>query len=235
MYCPKCDMDFIEGVTVCSDCGSTLVDKETYFAQKAIEEEEAAKKAQEEIEEKKAAIKETIENMTEEDIEAAKERAQSVREMMQEPSVYVNEKDKYSDNQSSAIALLIVGILVAVGAVLMWVGVLPDLGIIMKIALTGFAVICLVGAYVSAKNAKKYKGEIANEENKEKEIMDAFLDKYTREDIEMAVPKGDHTEEELAIERMNYIQDKLSIENDIPDKAYAAMLAENLYDKLFED
>jgi len=241
MYCPKCDMDFIDGVTVCSDCGSPLVDKAEWMAQKAEEKAEEERKQAEEKEQmvqaeqdRLKAAQEALENLTEEDKEAIRERAESVREMMREPSVYVDEKEKYSNNQSAAVALTIVGIVFAVGAVLMWIGVLPNLGIIMKIALTGFAVICIVGAIVSAKKAKKYKGEIAAEENREQEIMDGFLAKYTKQDIVEAVPASDITEEELAIERMNYIQDKLSVENDIPDKAFAAMLAENIYDKLFE-
>jgi len=155
--------------------------------------------------------------------------------MMREPSVYVDEKEKYANNASAAIALLIMGIIIAVCAVLMWIGILPDLGMIMKIALTGFALICLIGAVISTKNARKYKGEIAAEEDREQQIMDSFLAKYTKEDIISAVPAGELTEEELAIERMNYIQDKLSCENDIPDKTFSAMLAETLYEKLFEE
>ncbi|MEG2297842.1 MAG: hypothetical protein RSC13_09460 [Clostridium sp.] len=25
-YCPKCDMEFIDGITVCSDCGGPLLE-----------------------------------------------------------------------------------------------------------------------------------------------------------------------------------------------------------------
>ncbi len=234
MYCPKCDMDFVDGVTVCSDCGSQLVDKAEWFAKKAEEKAAEEKKLEEEREEELAEYKEAIDNLTEEDKEALRERAEAVREMMHEPSVYVNDKDKYTNNQSSAVALLIVGIVIAAAAVLMWIGVLPDLGIIMKAALTGFALVCLVGAFISARNARKYKDEMESGENREQELMDSFLEKYSKEDIIAAVPAGEFTEEELAIERMNYIQDKLSCDNDIPDKAFSAMLAENLYEKLFE-
>ena len=27
-YCPRCDMEFVEGVTVCSDCGGPLLASE---------------------------------------------------------------------------------------------------------------------------------------------------------------------------------------------------------------
>mgnify|MGYP000842614751 CR=1 FL=1 len=39
-YCPKCDMEFVEGVTVCTDCGGPLVEsREAAQAQKAAEKE----------------------------------------------------------------------------------------------------------------------------------------------------------------------------------------------------
>ena len=39
-YCPKCDMEFVEGVTVCTDCGGPLVEsREAAPAQKAAEKE----------------------------------------------------------------------------------------------------------------------------------------------------------------------------------------------------
>ena len=41
-YCPKCDMEFIEGITVCSDCGGPLYESEEAY--KAIEKEETAKR-----------------------------------------------------------------------------------------------------------------------------------------------------------------------------------------------
>lgn len=39
-YCPKCDMEFIEGITICSDCGGPLVEsKEIADAMKKKEQE----------------------------------------------------------------------------------------------------------------------------------------------------------------------------------------------------
>ena len=40
-YCPKCDMEFVEGIKVCSDCGGALVEsKEVAEAMKKKEQEE---------------------------------------------------------------------------------------------------------------------------------------------------------------------------------------------------
>ena len=27
-YCPKCDMEFVDGITICTDCGGPLVESE---------------------------------------------------------------------------------------------------------------------------------------------------------------------------------------------------------------
>ena len=40
-YCPKCDMEFVEGIKICSDCGGPLVEsKEVADAMKQKEKEE---------------------------------------------------------------------------------------------------------------------------------------------------------------------------------------------------
>ena len=37
-YCPKCDMEFVEGITVCSDCGGPLVESEEIYKKRKMEE-----------------------------------------------------------------------------------------------------------------------------------------------------------------------------------------------------
>ena len=234
MYCPNCDMDFVDGITVCTDCGAPLVDKAAWMAEQQLLAEQKAKELEEQKAKEIIAAQEAMDQLTDEDIQQIMERQDALREMMHEPSVYVNEKEKYESNKSSASAFIIVGVLMAVAAILMWAGIINDLGLMVKLALTAFAVFCIAAAVLSTLKASRLKNEIAKEENKEKEIMNAFLDKYTREEIEYAVPARDLLEEELVMERMNYIQDKLCIDNDISDKAYAAMLAEELYTELFE-
>ena len=49
-YCPKCDMEFVEGVTVCTDCGGPLVEsREAAQAQKAAEKEKREQEMQRSI------------------------------------------------------------------------------------------------------------------------------------------------------------------------------------------
>ena len=58
-YCPKCDMEFVEGVTVCTDCGGPLVEsREAAQAQKAAEKEKLEQEMRLRYEEMQKAAKE---------------------------------------------------------------------------------------------------------------------------------------------------------------------------------
>ena len=58
-YCPKCDMEFIDGITVCSDCHGPLVEsREAAEAMKKKEQEEAFMRLQEEYEQQKQSVEE---------------------------------------------------------------------------------------------------------------------------------------------------------------------------------
>ena len=47
-YCPKCDMEFIDGITICSDCGGPLAEsKEVCDALKKKTKEEEKKETKE--------------------------------------------------------------------------------------------------------------------------------------------------------------------------------------------
>ena len=226
MYCPKCDMDFVDGVTVCTDCGSELVDKEEYLR----EQEEKANAVAAELEEKRMEY-EALE-LDPEIQEALEER----KRMAAEPATYKHQKDKYADNKSSAIAFLIVGVILAALAAIAWLGVIK-LGLPFNIAATAFAASCLILALITNIKADKMKGSIGEEDNFRDEVFNKFLEAYTAEDIDAKVNSSNSDElsdEELALEKLNIIQDILTNENDIPDQTFAAEIAEDLYAKLYE-
>ena len=39
-YCPRCDMEFVDGITVCTDCGGPLVESEEAARAMKIKEQE---------------------------------------------------------------------------------------------------------------------------------------------------------------------------------------------------
>ena len=120
-YCPDCDMEFIDSVHTCTDCGKILVDKEKYFEGKAIREAEEAK-AEEERQ------RQLLESMSDEEKEAVKEAMEEAeqesrgrrRGAIPEPTVYVTRAERYEDLKSSASAFWIVGAALIILAVASW-------------------------------------------------------------------------------------------------------------------
>ena len=106
-YCPKCDMEFVDGITVCTDCGGPLV--ESKEAAEAI-------KAREQLSE------------TEQILDEQAEYAAILDELVETPveytHVYMDKSQKYSDLRSSAFAFLAVALALLVESVLYFTGIL---------------------------------------------------------------------------------------------------------------
>lgn len=110
-YCPKCDMEFIKGVTVCSDCGGPL-----------FESKEEALAMQ------KAALAKEPDALMQEDLDSEESGEESgampkAEKPVRPPAAYVKKSQKYEDRKSSASAFLLVGGAITVFAVLCWAGI----------------------------------------------------------------------------------------------------------------
>ena len=162
-YCPDCDMEFIDSVHTCTDCGKILVDKEKYFEGKAIREAEEAK-AEEERQ------RQLLESMSDEEKEAVKEAMEEAeqesrgrrRGAIPEPTVYVTRAERYEDLKSSASAFWIVGAALIILAVASWGGLLP-VNIILKLMFTILAAGSIFIAWKTGQDAKTVKGQIQEE------------------------------------------------------------------------
>lgn len=240
MYCPKCDMDFVDGVLTCTDCGGELVDKAEYMLKMKAEAE--AKAEADKIAREKEIERMNIESSGNadpeaEDISALTNRRAALRQMSAESATYVHQKDKYTDNKSSAAAFVIVGLILAVIAVLAWIRII-QLGMPFTIAATSFAALCIVLALITNIKADRMKGSIKEEDSLRDDVFNRFLEAHTAEEIDAGINRTDldaeFNDEEVALERLNVIQDMLTIDNDIPDASFAAEIAEDLYAKIFE-
>ena len=101
-YCPKCDMEFVEGIKVCSDCGGPLVEsKEVAEAMKKKEQEEQL-----------AAMAQEMDPFSGEgtDTEFSGDNPPEKSSPAAEPvHAYVDKGQRYDDMSSSASAFFLVG------------------------------------------------------------------------------------------------------------------------------
>ena len=231
-YCPKCDMEFIDGITVCTDCGGPLVEsKEVADAMKREEKEK--QKA-----ERLAAMAEagiTPEMLSpEENAKKAAARAQS--------HVYVNKSQKYQDMKSSASAFYGVGAVLVVLSALLWANVIhvPIEGTARFLTfgvLTIMGVGSLIVAVSTSKSAKEMSSLVHEEENRTRSIVEDFIKSHTADtlDRQLGNELEGLTPEEISLKRLDLIQDILVTTHDIADQTYADSIAEELYGKLFDE
>ena len=253
-YCPKCDMEFVEGITVCTDCGGPLYESEE--AAKAAIAEERAKERARELAREKAMYEEYLKKdgardddseedaPTEEELRALEEEVRRRAQQILPPEpvhVYVDKSQKYDDLKSSASAFLLVGGALLIISALCWAGIInipmaPVSKLIFQGALTVMGVFSLIVFARTNSSAKKLAPQIAEEKTHTHDILDWFLGQYTAENIDSAISgPEDLSEEELSLKRFQVIQDLLVTGQDLPDQAYVDALSEEIYSKLFEN
>ncbi len=234
-YCPKCDMEFVEGIKVCSDCGGPLVESK--------EVAEAIKKKEQE--EQLAAMAQEMEPFSGEESESGRSgddlSQKEVSPAAAPVYAYVDKGQRYEDMSSSASAFFLVGGVLAVGAVLCLLGIfhLPMSGFqkyMFEGVLAVLAIGCLVVAVSSKKRAAELKVEADDEERQTREIIDWFLKNYSAKELDeqLLMEDPDLSGEELSLKRFELIQDFLITGRDIPDQSYADSLCETLYAKLYD-
>lgn len=230
-YCPKCDMEFIEGIEICSDCNGALVDKEEYL------KSEEERKLQEE-KEKEEKIRKYLEENSD---ELTKQREQFVEESLNNPGVYIKKADKYNDLKSSAAAFYIIGaaLLIFDICILLKLIYIPMFSenIILKSAFIIMGAGALYIAVQSSMMAKKIAPEISKEEENSANLIKWFLDTYTAGDIDKMIASDDFSKleiEEIALKRIDCINDLFLTNHNITDTAYIDSLSEEIYSKLYE-
>ncbi len=229
-YCPKCDMEFVKGITVCSDCGSPLYESEEAY--KAAKKEEMAKQ----MEAFKAMMEaESDDSSSQDESDSSESPAELAKKAYVHPGVYVDAAQKYEDMKSSASAFYLVGGLCAAGAALSWLNVFP-LPAMVKLALTLIAVGALAIAIKTSRSAKTFLPEVSKEKERTRSIIQWFTDTYTAQDLDNALGEtaAALSPEELSLKRYELIQDYLITNHDLPDQTYVDALSEEIYGKLYD-
>ncbi len=259
-YCPKCDMEFVEGVSVCSDCKGPLLSSPQEA--KALQEE-AEKKALEEAKNffrdnfpesrlaEETLSKEVLSGeplpegfLTEEDLpeEILQEIIRPKKQQRPPSTVYVKKSERYQDMKSSASAFLLIGCTALLLSVLIFTGIIPLSGM-NQISFGGVLGImgigCLIVCGKTGKDAAKLKAQADEENQKTKELIDRFLKTHSAGELDEKLDRelqGEDSDssEERSLKRFSLIQDYLAIENDLPDQAYIDALSEEIYSRMFE-
>lgn len=227
-YCPKCDMEFVDGVTECTDCHGPLV--ESREAAEAMKQAEQAKKE----EEMRLRYEEA---MKAEDTEGSDKTQDRKPEAAK---AYVNKEQRYEDMNSSASAFFLIGGALAAATILILAGVirLPMAGF-SKYVFYGLLIFMTVGSFLiafsSKKSARVLKTEAADEEKETEEILQWFVKTYSGSDLDDQIRMEEETlsDEELSLKRFELIQDYLITGRDLPDQSYVDALCEMIYSRLY--
>ena len=242
-YCPKCDMEFVEGITKCSDCGGPLFESKEAA-------DEMLKKAQAQYQEQMLKQYQMMmaEQQKQESIEkeaaakAAAEGKQQAQPRRASSGTFIDKGQKYEDMASSASAFLIVGVATAAALVLSFTGIinLPFTGV-MKLIVTGMLAFMCIGSFAVAISSKKsaavLKTEISSEKDQTKEIIEWFIETYEAGDIDRRIlfTESGLSAEEMSLRRFEWIQELLITGKDLPDQAYVDMLCDEIYSRLYEN
>lgn len=227
-------MEFVDGITVCTDCGGPLVEsEEVAMAMKKKEQEEKLLKQQEYL----THLTQQLETQGQESADGAS-TAPSIPEPVR---VYETKSQKYEDLKSSASAFLIVGGILLAASVLCWTGIInlpmaQTSKLIFQGALTAMALFSLVVFFKTSAQAKKLLPEINKEKEQTQEIISWFLDRWKSSDIDTQISGRESlSQEEISLKRFQIIQDYLITGKDLPDPAYVDALCEELYGRLYEE
>lgn len=209
-YCPRCDMEFVEGVSVCSDCkGPLLSSPEEAKALQKEAEQKALEEAQnlfrdyfpdedlseEELRERIMAEENLPEGMADEKArresglpeEVLCEMNQAGKQQRPPSSVYVKKSERYQDMNSSASAFLLIGCTALLLSVLIFTHIIPLTGM-SRFSFGGVLGImgigCLVVCVKTKKDAAGMKAQADEENQKTQELIQWFLQKHSARELD---------------------------------------------------
>lgn len=264
-WCPKCKMEYKDGVKVCSDCGCELTEEEyetkplTFGTREEMEELAAFLKYSHidgafVSEDEEDGVYELLVPVNQEN-QAGKLalifKQQKAKEAVQEESLktpiapaalYENSAEKAEDNKSSAYTLLLVGVVGMIVIALGITGVLPiHLSGTSKYMTYGImSVLFLLFIVMGVISMKSYRifAKKAESENSLRDTMEKWcLETLLPDelDAELFTDKDSVSEEEKYFKRTVLVKEKISQKFMNLDAAFLDHFVDEIYADIFED
>ena len=222
-WCPNCKTEYQDGYTVCSDCGSTLVESL---------EQAAAEEAAEYIRDAAASFPDDTGFETEEIQEAQEETLPEGKELLDDKThhgVYEGASDKAENFKSGAYTLLTAGVIGLVVVGLLACDLLPvHLTLFSKVAT------CLVMGASSYKSYKKHATQAVAESQLKEELVKYCQERLNRDLIDQTASVLETESDETAYFKRSAAMKQLISENFLNlDEEYLDHFIDEMYGQIY--
>ena len=239
-WCPKCRNEYVEGMTVCADCGCALVDSPEEFPRAGLErgaQEWAREHPQEREEGMEAAPEEMTESYETEPESGQQERMET--KGLSGSAVYENASQKAESFRSGAWMLILVGAAGLILLALAIAGFLPVRlsgfsgvlsGLVMGVLFLAF----LFSGISSLKTSRQLEGKAKKEAGLREELLAWCREHLLAEEIDASIEELPESEEERYFKRTERIHSLIVRNFENLDEGWLESFVDEIYTEYFD-